>query len=233
MKQKSDKKKLQEGRCLGEGSEYIGFIKANEAKSTGTATEIYDPIENRTVDVLSMGEQEYFWIMRYRDDVQTIREQMRLDKDIVKEVCQQRGFKSPTKILSTDFRISFANGRELACSVKASRKEFDSGRVQKEKYEKLLIRQTIEQEYWKKFGIEFRIVFRDELNHVLAKNIGTCMRFYKPEMVTGIEDQLKYLLAHKVLSIPMDREILRFSKLVNGKENEIAELYRRYRYGIE
>ena len=48
MRQKSDRKKLEEGRCLGEGREYVGFLKANEAKSIGTASEIWDPIEKRT-----------------------------------------------------------------------------------------------------------------------------------------------------------------------------------------
>ena len=42
MRQKSDRKKLEEGRCLGEGREYVGFLKANEAKSIGTASEIWD-----------------------------------------------------------------------------------------------------------------------------------------------------------------------------------------------
>lgn len=51
---KSDKSKLREGRCIGEGKGYIGFIKANEASSIGTSCMIYDPIEKRTVDVLSM-----------------------------------------------------------------------------------------------------------------------------------------------------------------------------------
>ena len=69
MKQKSDAKKRQEGRCLGTGDLYVGFIKANEIGSIGTSTAVYDPIAERTVDTLSMGEKEFFWIMRFRDDV--------------------------------------------------------------------------------------------------------------------------------------------------------------------
>ena len=78
MKQKSDAKKRQEGRCLGTGNLYVGFIKANEIGSIGTSTAIYDPIAERTVDTLSMGEKEFFWIMRFRDDVAQIQEQMML-----------------------------------------------------------------------------------------------------------------------------------------------------------
>ena len=36
LKRKSDKTKLAEGRCLGGGDQYIGFIKANEIGSIGT-----------------------------------------------------------------------------------------------------------------------------------------------------------------------------------------------------
>ena len=59
MKQKSDAKKRQEGRCLGTGNLYVGFIKANEIGSIGASTAIYDPIAERTVDTLSMGEKEF------------------------------------------------------------------------------------------------------------------------------------------------------------------------------
>ena len=54
MKQKSDAKKRQEGRCLGTGNLYVGFIKANEIGSIGTSTAIYDPIAERTVDTETM-----------------------------------------------------------------------------------------------------------------------------------------------------------------------------------
>ena len=56
LKRKSDKTKLAEGRCLGGGDQYIGFIKANEIGSIGTSSAVYDPIAGRTVDTLSMGE---------------------------------------------------------------------------------------------------------------------------------------------------------------------------------
>ena len=43
MKEKSDLNKILEGRCRGLGADYVGFKKANEAHSRGTATEVYDP----------------------------------------------------------------------------------------------------------------------------------------------------------------------------------------------
>lgn len=227
MRQKSDKKKLQEGRCLGEGSDYVGFLKANEAKSTGTATEIYDPIADRMVDVLSMGEKYFFWIMRYRDDVKEIREQMVLNPDTVREICEKNGFRVPIKCLTTDFLISYVDESSTAYSVKRDRSVLDkSVYIGREKqYEALLIRQYIEKEYWKRHGIGFRIIFGDELDAVLAQNIAACMLFYKNEYVTDTESKLKYLLAHKSIKIEMGNEPLNFSRLAENAKEEIECLY--------
>lgn len=74
MKEKSDINKLLEGRCRGQGVEYVAFKKANESHSIGTATAIYDPIAGRTVDVLSMNEFRFFMITRFDPKVVEIKE---------------------------------------------------------------------------------------------------------------------------------------------------------------
>ena len=94
-----------------------------------------------------------------------------------------------------------------------------------------MVRQYIEMEYWKRYGIDFRIVLRENLNKTLAVNIEHCMAYYDPAHVQGEEAMLKYLVAHKAVSVPMDREILRFAGLVRGNEEKIRETYRRYRDG--
>lgn len=226
MKQKSDKKKILEGRCLGEGSDYIGFFKANEAKSIGTSCMIYDPIAGRTVDALSMGEKEFFYIMRYRDDVETIREQMRMDSETVRCICVKHGFRIPRNVLSTDFLITFRDGSMTAYSIKAGMKEFDPGSPG---YKKLLIRQYIELEYWKQYGADFQIVLRERLNRTLAVNVEHCFSFYDPACVTDEESMLKCLVAHKVVRVPMEKEIVRYASLVKGHEPEIRTLFERWR----
>ena len=228
MKQKSDAKKRQEGRCLGTGNLYVGFIKANEIGSIGTSTAIYDPIAERTVDTLSMGEKEFFWIMRFRDDVAQIQEQMMLSSDTVRKICEEHGFRIPRNRLSTDFLITFRNGSRIAYSIKSGAEEFNP---ESPKYQTLLVRQYIEMEYWKRYGIDFRIVLRENLNKTLAVNIEHCMAYYDSAHVTGTETMLKYLVAHKAVSIPMDGEIVRFASLVRGNEENIRETYRRYRDG--
>ena len=228
MKQKSDAKKMQDGRCLGTGDLYVGFIKANEIGSIGTSTAVYDPIAERTVDTLSMGEKEFFWIMRFRDDVEQIQEQMMLSSETVRNICEEHGFRIPRNVLSTDFLITFRNGSRIAYSIKSGAEEFNPDSP---KYQTLLVRQYIEMEYWKRYGIDFRIVLRENLNKTLAVSIEHCMAYYDPAHVQGEEAMLKYLVAHKAVSVPMDREILRFAGLVRGNEEKIRETYRRYRDG--
>ena len=226
MRQKSDKKKLAEGRGLGVGSDYVGFIRANEAKSTGTATEIYDPIADRTVDVLSMGEKYFFWIMRYRDDVKEIREQMVLNPDTVRKICEAKEFRVPIKCLTTDFLVTYKDGSSVAYSVKSDRKVLDKDTYRNPgSYEELLIRQYIEKCYWEQHGVDFRIVFSNELNTVMAQNVAACMLFYDRKYVTDTETKLKYLIAHKKIQIPMEQEILNFAGLAEAARDKLEELY--------
>lgn len=226
MRQKSDKKKLQEGRCLGEGSDYVGFLKANEAKSTGTSTQVYDPIADRMVDVLSMGEKRFFWIMRYRDDVKEIKEQMVLNPDTVRKICEKNGFRVPGRCLSTDFLVTYKDGSSVAYSVKSDRKVLDKDTYKNPgSYEELLIRQYIEKCYWEQHGVDFHIVFSNELNTVMAQNVSACMLFYDRKYVTDTESKLKYLIAHKKIWIPMEQEILNFAGLAGAARDKIEELY--------
>lgn len=228
MKQKSDTKKLQEGRCLGAGNQYIGFIKANEARSIGTSTEIHDPISGRTVDVLSMGEKEFFWIMRYRDDVVRIQEQMVLSSETVRKICEEHGFRIPRNRLTTDSLITFRDGSRVAYSIKSGINEFNP---QSPNYNDLLIRQYIELEYWKRYNVKFQIVLRENLNGILAANIANCMAYYDLAHVENEEAMLKYLVAHKAISIPLDKGIVQFATLARGNEDQIREAFRRYRDG--
>ncbi|WP_288703443.1 TnsA endonuclease N-terminal domain-containing protein [uncultured Clostridium sp.] len=204
----------------------MGFIRANEAKSTGTATEIYDPIADRTVDVLSMGEKYFFWIMRYRDDVKEIREQMVLNPDTVRKICEANEFRVPIKCLTTDFLVTYKDGSSVAYSVKSDRKVLDKDTYRNPgSYEELLIRQYIEKCYWEQHGVDFRIVFSNELNTVMAQNVAACMLFYDRKYVTDTETKLKYLIAHKKIQIPMEQEILNFAGLAEAARDKLEELY--------
>ena len=228
---KSDKSKLREGRCIGEGKDYVGFIKANEASSIGTSCMIYDPIEKRTVDVLSMGERDFFYTMRLRDDVTSIREQVMLDPVTVTGICIKNGYRIPKHVLSTDFIVTFADGTETAYSIKADRSEIDKDsrkyRNSPRAYEKAMIRHHIEQLYWRGFGAGFRFVFRNEIDQTLVLNTAQVLMFYDAKNVSCEAHMYMWLVAHKIIRIDLSDHIIRFPELVRGSEDKVRELYER------
>ena len=164
--------------------------------------------------------------------METIREQMAMASQIIQEICEEHGFRKPTNVWTTDFLITYKDGSKVAYSIKSDRSEFDpdsdKNRNHPRKYNKLLIRQFVEKEYWERHGVEFRIVFRNELNRVLSGNIAICLSFYNPMYVTDAESMMKCLIAHKVIRVPMDKEAVPFAKEVKGRETEIREIFERW-----
>ena len=151
-----------------------------------------------------------------------------LSSETVRNICEEHGFRIPRNVLSTDFLITFRNGSRVAYSIKSGSDDFNPDSPQ---YSNLLIRQYVELEYWKRYGVDFKIVLRENLNKTLAANIEHCKAYYDSAHVRGTETMLKYLVAHKAVSIPMDGEIVRFASLVRGNEEKIREAFRRYRDG--
>ena len=228
---KSDKSKLREGRCIGEGKDYVGYIKANEQSSIGTSGIIYDPIAGRTVHVLSMGEREFFYTMRLNDEVISIEEQMMMSSDLVREICIKHGYRIPNHILSIDFLITFTDGSRKAYSVKADRSELDKNsrkyRNAPLAYQKAMIRHHIEQEYWRMQGVDFKFVFRSELNKAFAYNVQQVLMFYDERSVTCEAHMYMWLVAHKIIKIDLSDSIICFPKLVCGMEDKVRDLFER------
>ena len=221
MKEKSDLAKIAEGRCCGGGSAYVGFKKANEAHSIGTASEIYDPIAKRTVDTLSTGETMLFWLLRYDESVVEIKEQFLLIPSRVAEAATQIGVRIPSKILTTDFLVLYDDGRLVAYSVKYSRSDFD---LSTRKGRSVIRRQALEKRYWANLGVDFKIVFTDEMDRTRATNIADCMVVYDSEWVTTIDQKYRWLIAHHIVEVDMSQRI-HFSEIAKSNGNAISELY--------
>lgn len=221
MRAKRSITKILEGRCRGAGVNYVGFIKANEAKSRGCSAEIYDPIAGRTVDVLSMGERWLFWTLRYDKHVVEIREQQMLHPAIVAQAAVRLGISVPTEILTTDFLVLYDDGRIVAYSIKCDRKSLNpdtrNGR-------KIIRRQTLEKQHWEILGVEFQIVFTNEVNRYRANNIQSVMTYYDPVWVQTPDQMYKFLIAHHVVELDMSRTI-EFARIARENEDEIKKLF--------
>ncbi len=225
MKEKSDINKILEGRCRGQGSEYVGFKKANESHSIGTATQIYDPVTDRVVDVLSMGEMYFFWLKRFEEKVIEIKEQVIMIPDIVAKVAHENGLNIPNRILTTDFLVLYDDGTLKAYSIKSGRKNFDKETCTDERvWKRNIRRQILEKKYWESLGVEWELVFSEDMNYKKAVNIRSVMQCYDKENVSTPDHMYRYLIAHKHIVVDLDNYI-RFAEIANAHEAEIKKLY--------
>lgn len=223
MREKRSISKILAGRCRGAGEDYVGFKKANESHSRGAAAELYDPIAKRTVDVLSNGERYLFWDRRYDEQVVEIREQHLLHPGIVAKSAAELHISIPKEILSTDLLVLYDDGKIAAYSVKKDRREIDPHTA---KGRKNIRRQALELRHWQKLGVEFRIVFTDEMDRRRAENIEAVMVYYDPAWVQTPDQMYKYLIAHHIVDVDLSRQIP-FAKIAHDNEEEISTLYER------
>ena len=205
MKEKSDKSKLREGRGIIDGDSYAAWRRASEAKSMGTSVMLYDPIAKRSVSLLSMAEKKVFWALRFREDVEAIYEQFPLSNTaLVDHICQENHIPRYNHILSTDFLVKLRDGSYQAISVKPTRKVFDKNNP---KYRSVANRQGVEKAYWNHYNIPWRIAFAEDFDDVVATNIESCTLFWNQGMVRDEPSILKHLIAHHIVTLPMDKPI--------------------------
>lgn len=223
MREKDSINKILEGRCRGTGEDYVGFKKANESHSRGAAAEIYDPIAKRTVDVLSNGERYLFWDRRYDEHVLEIREQHLLHPGIVARSAAELRLNIPREILSTDLLVLYDDGKITAYSVKKSRSEIDPDTA---KGRRIIRRQVLEMRHWQMLGVEFRIVFTEEMDRIRAENIESVMAFYDHGWVATPDQMYKYLIAHHIVDVDLSRQIP-FAKIARENAGEIMALFKR------
>lgn len=223
MREKSEKKKLAEGRGIISENEYRSWIKINERSLTTTGTIIHDPVTGLSLDLASQGEREYYWLFRFQEDVGHIYTQYPMKQEYVKMCADKLGVRYYGNVLSTDLVVVRESGPE-AYSIKASRREFVPGR---KKYPALIRRQSIEQMYWETAQIPFRILFREEVNHIESENCRDVMRYWNDLMVFDEVSMLKHLIARHRLIVPMDQEPLRFADL--ARSIDIRGMYEAYK----
>lgn len=232
---KSIRTKLREGRCQGIGRTYTPFYTSQEARSIGTSMFIPDPIEHRMVHLLSTSEVSFYYLLRWNDNTEYIREQYLLDGGYMNFLREMKGLPlaPPFTCYTTDFLVNEKDGGQHAYSVKSSEQEFDINsrkyRGRTHAYDRLIIRQLLEKEYWESQGIPFTIITGDRLNRIKARNIEQVFGYYNDLVITTREQKLMYLIAHKYYQVPMDEEILNPRKLLETVPFEIDSTYERMR----
>lgn len=230
-KQKTNMKKIAEGRCQGIGPAYVPFYLANEAKSVGTASMIPDLREGRMIHTLSATETDLYYMLRWDDAVEHIREQYLLDTNYINEIRLNLGLKqvSANCCYTTDFLVDYKDGSQHAYSVKFKRTDFNPDSVQYKgkdyKYKKMIERQNIERLYWQTQGIGFTIVTSEDIDRIYVQNIAYVLSFYKPLLIHTREQKLMYLLAHKAILVDMHKERINPKKLAEQIAVDIDTLF--------
>lgn len=215
MKKMSDKRKRQEGRGTGTEKDYKPYIQAREVNSIGTCSNQIDWKTGRTVQLLSQGEDALWHILRWNDDIIDIREQYPLDLKRTFKIAGEFGIQHPGKNpMTTDFLVTMRNGQMIAYSLKPSTDVLEDQRT----VEKLFMEKT----YWVTQGVEFKLIFKTDINTILCNNIRLVVPYYKAEKVHDDASVIKHLIAAKRIPIDMESAPLKIRFLKQEYEKEIA-----------
>ena len=120
--------------------------------------------------------------------------------------------------MTTDFLVTKADGnnvRKIAFSVKNN---YDQvfGDITNPKVKRLVETQSIEMSYWRLQGIDFKVVFGDkDINKMLARNIEIVVNHYSLRQVHTIYEFACYLIAHKYIIVPMDKDPIDIGAITN------------------
>jgi hypothetical protein len=177
-------------------------LSISSFSSSGRSHKILGVKKQKMHTFFSDLEFKYFLLLEYSDNVVEIHDQVYLDIDETQIIAGRLGFKHPQNTagfhqMSTDFLVRL-NDRMIARNVKPSKK------INKRMWEKF----KIEQAYWKKRGIECKIITEQQLPETLTSNLIFFRNYYKVDVPD-------YLLL-PVLSefILLWDEDLRFAELV-------------------
>lgn len=190
---------------------YKPLLKAKHIKGLSVPCVIVDYKTKRSVELMSQAEKYVWYMLRFDDQVKEIYEQFRLDLDITLEIANKYKIKHPKDNftpMTTDFFV-VKDFTFIAYSVKESR----SVLLKKRNIEKLFL----EMKYWEWVGVEFHIVFKEDLNMILVQNIMDICACYDKENVHTEYDLIRHKIAHKELQIDLAKESINYKKLMEEK----------------
>ena len=219
MQRKSEKTRDRLGMGTGSGVDYRPRIEGREFNANSTTVMLRDWETHRPVELLSQGEAMLWHILRFRDDVVEIREQVKLPLEKTVPLARELGIKHPRNertAMTTDFYVICEDGHEEAICFKPSRRVFERARA----VEKV----TLEKEYWVNEGVDFLIIYKTDLNATLAENIRMCSYYYDERTVSDPCSAVKHLIIRKKVRVPMDKEVIDFAAAVRENAGLVNEL---------
>ena len=101
-------------------------------------------------------------------------------------------------IMTTDFLVTEKDGSLHAYSVKADRNLS----------ERTLQLLSIEKMYWITAGVKFDILFKTDVNRILASNVRLVTEFYDPTFVFDKYSAIKHKIANKEIPFDLSSELI-------------------------
>ena len=203
----SERTKMREGRGLGHGSEYKPWIRATEFPGhLGTHHSPIDWHHGRTMHLLSNGEYWMYLMLRWEDNVLDIREQYPLPLEATTEIARVHHLRHPRVggefvHMTSDLLVDYLDGFQAVYSIKPSKADFQKNAAQVKNV-------WIEREYWQGQGVDFRLVYTDEMNVAYAENIGQAVYCWEPKTISDKTGLFKCLVAHKMIEIDLRSNLL-------------------------
>lgn len=207
--------KRREGRGKGHGANYKPWIKIREFNSAGTTANVVDWKHGRTTQLLSQGEEWYYYALRWDDNVADIREQFPLfePEDTVR-IADAFGFRHPkdrNTTMTTDMLVDYADGHQEAVSIKDSRKDVDY-KLAKTEFEMNRAMRTaekllIEKKYWAEKGIIWKLLYKEDLDPQYVNNIRRIVVYYDENKVHDDISRVKHLIATKQITVDLFKPI--------------------------
>lgn len=197
---KSIQSKIKDGMGTGSRVSYKPFITTSEFNSLGTTAVIKDWKTGRGVHCLSQGEVLWYYILRWDDQNLDIREQIPLNMNEIKKIADSLNVDIPKAgafIMTTDFLVERIDGA-IAYSIKNDRNLT----------QRTLELLCIEKMYWVNQGIEFKLLFKEDVNRILSTNIRIVTEFYDEKNIFDEISKIKHLIAIKYLICDLETKLL-------------------------
>lgn len=201
MARLSEKEKLKRGYGTEEDKDYKPYIRAREFNSLGTTAMIPDYKNGRSVELLSQNEMYFWYLLRFKPDVESIKEQYPLDLESTVQLAKENGIRHPKNKqthMTTDFFVTYTDHHTEAFSLK---NDMNFNRRTKEKL-------FLEQAYWEKEHIPFHIILGIAIDKVKAENIRMCSYYYHPESVMDEIGCLKHMIITGKLEVDLSTAFL-------------------------
>jgi hypothetical protein len=175
MTEKKIDRFAREGRGTGKGMEYKPWLTVHDLSSLGRSARMLGRCNRRIHHLFSDVERSAFLEYDYKDEVQDIREQYPLDRQLTGQIALSLGVSHPMDVqtgvdivMTTDLLVTFRDGKTRAVACKRSN-DLQSVRT----LEKL----EIERRYWKTLGVDWKLWTEGSTTKVRVQNLAFLHEF--------------------------------------------------------